>query len=99
MPDDRTIGQRIRTERLRHGKSLAVVAGMAGISVGHLSKMERGLERCDRRSTLARIADALGVHVGVFTGAPVNPTDADQIAAQTRIPALRLALLGTDLDT
>ncbi|HEX5495705.1 MAG TPA: helix-turn-helix domain-containing protein [Mycobacteriales bacterium] len=98
MPDH-TIGQRIRTERLRHGKSLAVIAGQAGISVGHLSKMERGLERCDRRSTLTRIANALGVELGVLTGSPVHVTDPEQLGAQTRIPALRVALLGTDLDT
>lgn len=98
MSDDRTIGQRIRTERLRRGKSLAVIAGQAELSVGHLSKMERGLERCDRRSTLARIASALGVPVSALTGQPPEPTDTEQVAAQSTVPALRLALMNTDLE-
>jgi transcriptional regulator with XRE-family HTH domain len=43
--DARTIGWRVRQIRYARRKSLAAVAGLAGISEGHLSRLERGAAR------------------------------------------------------
>lgn len=46
--DARMIGRRVRQIRNVRRKSLAVVAGLAGISTGHLSRIERGERALDR---------------------------------------------------
>lgn len=52
--DARTIGRRLRQIRNARGKSLVVIAGLAGISKSHLSRIER---RCQCR--LAEVGAAL----------------------------------------
>jgi transcriptional regulator with XRE-family HTH domain len=43
--DARTIGARLRQIRKSRGKSLAVIAGLAGISAPTLSRIETGRQR------------------------------------------------------
>ncbi len=70
--DDRTIGRRLRS--IRHGrrKSLRVIADLAGISAGHLSRIENGERALDRRSLTVALADALQVAPQELTGLPVT---------------------------
>lgn len=57
---DVRVGRRIRALRLEHGLSLAETAARAGLSVGTLSQIERGLSSLRVRS-LWPLAAALGV--------------------------------------
>lgn len=57
---DLRIGRRIRTLRLQRGRSLAELALAAGISIGALSQIERGLTSL-RVKTLWPLAGALGI--------------------------------------
>lgn len=59
--DARTIGRRLREIRYWRGKSLRVVAELAGITESHLSRLERGERPLDRRSRLEALATALQV--------------------------------------
>lgn len=61
MDETRTIGTRIREIRTWRGKSLRVVAELAGVSAGYLSRVERGQRAVDKRSLVEAIADALHV--------------------------------------
>lgn len=69
VEDARTIGQRLRKIRYWRGKSLRVVAELAGISESYLSRLERGERQVDRRSVLEALATALEVAPGELTGA------------------------------
>lgn len=57
----RTIGQRLREVRRWRGKSLRVIAELAGISESYLSRLERGDRQGDSRSLLEALAAALDV--------------------------------------
>lgn len=59
--DALTIGRRVRQIRRSRGKSLVVVAGLAGISKSQLSRIERGETALERRSDIVAIANALRV--------------------------------------
>ncbi|MBV9013226.1 MAG: helix-turn-helix domain-containing protein [Pseudonocardiales bacterium] len=61
VDDARTIGRRVRQIRLSRGKSLRVVAGLAGMSKSKLSLIERGELALDRRSDIVALANALHV--------------------------------------
>jgi transcriptional regulator with XRE-family HTH domain len=69
--DAQTIGRRVRQIRYARRKSLAVVAGLAGISEGHLSRIERGERALDRRSLIVGLANALEVAPSELTSLPV----------------------------
>ena len=89
--DDRTIGRRLRRIRQSRKLSLAVVAGLAGISTGHLSRIERGERALDRRSVTVALADALKVSPSEITSLPIPaPADGDSDSA---ISAVRVALM------
>ncbi len=75
-PDDRAIGSRLKTIRHARRKSLRVVAGLAGISPGQLSKIENGKAALDRRSVVVRLANALEVSPSELTALP-TPAPAD----------------------
>jgi transcriptional regulator with XRE-family HTH domain len=62
---DITIGDRILGLRRQRNLSLQQVAEVAGISIGHLSQIERGLSSPAVRD-LIRIAEALGARPGFF---------------------------------
>lgn len=63
---DRDVGARIRALRQAKGLSLDTVAGTAGLSIGFLSQIERGLSSPSLKA-LASLADALGLPIaGLF---------------------------------
>lgn len=88
--DARTTGRRLRQIRHARRKSLAVVAGLAGISTGHLSRIERGERALDRRSLIVALANALQVTPSELTTLPM-PT-AGNGAVDVGVEALRLAI-------
>ncbi len=90
------MGRRVRQIRTAQGKSLAVVAGLAGISDGHLSRIERGERALDRRSLIIALANALQVAPRELTRLPV-PTPANGHTDST-VEAVRLALMAVTND-
>jgi transcriptional regulator with XRE-family HTH domain len=98
MADERQdIARRLRELRAWRRKSLKVIAELAGITEGHLSRLERGERRLDKRSTIAALAAALEVSPSELIGQPLRWEDPAMAEAQATIPALRLALVGTEL--
>lgn len=94
MDDDTVgIGQRLQEIRAWRGLSLRVVAELAGLSAGHLSRVERGERLVDSRKTIAALADALAVSPSELIGHPVRSKDPMMAAAQATVPALRLVLI------
>lgn len=85
------IGARARMIRRRRGLSLDVAAGLAGISTGYLSMLERGQRGFNRRGLLEDLADALGCSVADLTGQPYLAPDratADALAVVAEITPL-----------
>jgi len=64
---DVEVGARIRSLRRARGISLKVVAERAGLSIGFLSQLERGISSASIR-VLARLADALEVGIAEIYG-------------------------------
>ncbi len=62
------IGHKLRQIRQARGKSLAVIAGLAGISPSYLSRLESGQRVLDRRSLIIALAKALEVAPSELTG-------------------------------
>lgn len=75
--------------------SQEVLAGLAGISQGYISKLERGAKDIDRRSTLVAIAKALQVSVTDLIGE--ESTDPLIVDAHAALPALEASLIGLSL--
>lgn len=98
LPDTHEIGRRARIIRRRRGLSLAVAAGLAGISTGHLSRLERGHRAFERRGLLEDLAGALGCSVADLTGQPYLPPDRATADALATLPGISLALHDTTLD-
>jgi transcriptional regulator with XRE-family HTH domain len=94
---DRSIGERIRERRKLLGTSVRLAADRAGIHHSSWSRIETGQMGADNRYTLAAIAAALRCSVAELTGGPVTPVDRAVAQAQTRVAAIRLALIETDL--
>lgn len=82
MEQENTIGRRLREIRAWRGLPLSAVAGLAGMSVGHLSNIERGKRRVDKRSTLEALAAALNVAPSELAATPFPPRD--DAAAEAR---------------
>jgi transcriptional regulator with XRE-family HTH domain len=85
----RTIGWRVHLVRHGRGKSLRVIAGLAGMSKSHLDRIERG-EKSPTLREIGALAEALQIAPSELTRLPVaapanGPTDA-------AIEAVRLAL-------
>ncbi|MGQ0773806.1 MAG: helix-turn-helix domain-containing protein, partial [Pseudonocardiales bacterium] len=57
----KSVGEQLRKIRLKRDLTLEVVAGLAGITAGYLSRVERGLAPLERHSHWKGIAAALGV--------------------------------------
>lgn len=94
--DGNDIGRRLRQLRHARGKSLAVIAGRAGISASYLSRLESGERALDRRSLIRDLADALEVAPGEITGAAAaapGPLDEDRA-----VNAVRVALLAASMN-
>ncbi|MGW5715697.1 helix-turn-helix domain-containing protein [Amycolatopsis sp. NPDC003865] len=90
-----SIGITIRRLRRWRGLSLEQLAGLSGLSKGYLSKIENERTAIDKRSTLVAIAGALRVSLSDITGDGLEIRDPQ---ADSAIPAIRDALLSTDLD-
>ena len=86
------IGRRVREIRVRQGRSLQVVAGLAGLSAGYLSRIERGERPVERRRTLEALASALSVPVTALTR-----MDGEDATAGPVLEAFRLALADIEL--
>jgi transcriptional regulator with XRE-family HTH domain/tetratricopeptide (TPR) repeat protein len=74
------IGRRVRQIRKAKGKSLAVVAGLAGISVSHLSNLELGRRNLDSVVLVEALAAALDVAPSELTGLPAGDVDVARVA-------------------
>jgi len=94
----RTIGQRLREIRYWRGKSLRVVAELAGVSESYLSRLERGERQVDRRSLLEALAAALEVAPGELTGAHELTSAEGMGEVHAAVVALRVALADNALD-
>jgi transcriptional regulator with XRE-family HTH domain len=92
IEDVRTIGQRLREIRYWRGKSLRVVAELAGISESYLSRLERGERQVDRRSLLESLAAALRVAPSEIAGQPYPPASENEAVAHAGAQALRAVL-------
>ncbi len=91
LGDDRTIGHRLKRIRNDRRKSLRVVAELAGISAGHLSRLENGERSLDRRSLIVALANALQIAPSELTSLPIPaPGDGGTDAA---VQAVRRALV------
>ena len=65
------LGSRLRLARMRAGVTLETIASAAGMTTGHLSRVERG-EKLPSMGAILRLAAALGVSLGdLIGGAPV----------------------------
>lgn len=90
------VGRKLRQIRHARGKSLAVVAGLAGISTSYLSRLESGKRALDRRSLIVALAEALEVApTEITTVAPATPR---QPAEDRSLGPVRLALLAVSMD-
>ncbi|MGH3815546.1 MAG: helix-turn-helix domain-containing protein [Pseudonocardiaceae bacterium] len=96
VEDARTIGARLCQIRRARGKSLRVLAGLAGMSKSHLDRIERGEVALDRRSEIFALADALQIAPSELTKLPEPaPTNGDADSAED---AVRLALMAVNHD-
>ncbi|MGH3602509.1 MAG: helix-turn-helix domain-containing protein [Pseudonocardiaceae bacterium] len=91
-----TTGGRLRQIRYARGKSLRVIAGLAGMSKSHLSQLERGERALDSRSETVALANALGIAPSDLTELPIPaPGDGHTDSA---IEAVRRALMAVNHD-
>ncbi|WP_084628213.1 helix-turn-helix domain-containing protein [Amycolatopsis nigrescens] len=89
------IGRTLRQIRKARGKSLAVVAGLAGISPGYLSMLESGKRALDRRSLIVRLANALEVAPTELTGEMI--TAVGGLPQDAALAEVRRALMAVSL--
>lgn len=94
-PSTGDIGHRLQQIRHARKKSLAVVAGLAGISTSYLSRLESGARSLDRRSLIVALANALEVAPSEITGPGV--TSPGQLDEDRSLNAVRLALLSASM--
>ncbi|MCP2258732.1 Helix-turn-helix domain-containing protein [Streptoalloteichus tenebrarius] len=85
------VGRRLRQIRHARGKTLTVVADLAGISPSYLCRLESGDRALDRRSLVLALAEALEVAPSEITGAPLPVPRAR--AEDRALGEVRLALL------
>lgn len=96
--DSSGIGSRARKVRRRRGMSLEAAAGLAGISKGHLSRLENGKKPFTRRGLIADLANALSCSVADLTGQPYLVPDQQSATASGWMPALSVAIHDATLD-
>jgi transcriptional regulator with XRE-family HTH domain len=78
--------------RRRRGLSLAVVAGLAGITKTYLSMLELGQRGFNRRGLIEDLAEALGCSVADLTGQPYLAPDRAITEGREALPGISLAL-------
>ncbi|GAA4857152.1 helix-turn-helix transcriptional regulator [Saccharopolyspora cebuensis] len=98
MDHDEGIALRLREVRAWRGLSLKVVAELAGITPGHLSNIEHGRRRVDKRSTLESLARALSVSPADLAGTPFPPTDDIAAGARAAVGAVEAIVADLRLD-
>jgi transcriptional regulator with XRE-family HTH domain len=96
--DAPAIGARARRIRLRRGLSLDVVGGLAGITGGYLSMLERGQRGFNRRGLIDDLAAALGCSVADLTGQPYLLPDRATTDAMATVPSIEQAIHDCTLD-
>ncbi len=96
--DHDRIGERAHAIRRRRGLSLAVAAGLAGISKSFLSMLENGHRQFERRGLLEDLAAALGCSVADLTGQPYLPLDRESAHAKRVITQIERGLNEATLD-
>ncbi len=67
----RTIGRRVKQVREARGKSLVVIAGLAGMSKSKLDRIELGESALDKLSDIVALADALEIAPGDLVRLPL----------------------------
>lgn len=97
MSETRGVGARIRELRAVRGKSLRVVAGLAGVSASYLSRVERGERTLDSRRILYALADALQVAPSELTGQPYPAPNADEAVGHAAAQAVRAVLRDAEI--
>lgn len=85
------MGRKLRQIRHARGKSLTVIAGLAGISPSYLSRLENGERALDRRSLIVALANALEVAPTEITS--VGATTPGELEEDRSLNAVRLALV------
>ncbi|MGH3763947.1 MAG: helix-turn-helix domain-containing protein [Pseudonocardiaceae bacterium] len=90
----RTIGRRLRQIRKSRGKSLVVIAGLAGMSKSQLDRIERGVVALDKLSEIVALADALQIAPSDLMRLPVPAPANGHTDSATE--AVRLALDAID---
>jgi len=90
-----TLGPQIRELRKSRGLTLTDLARRTGLSIGHLSQVERGLSTPTIRQ-LQQISAAMGVQIGWFfrSDPPVDDEEARVVVRGGRRRALRIGDLG-----
>jgi transcriptional regulator with XRE-family HTH domain len=98
VEDARTIGRQLRQVRKSRGKSMAVIAGLAGISEATLSRIETGKLALDSlsQSRIVALASALQIAPSELLRLPV-PAPANG-HTDSAIESVRLALDAIDTD-
>jgi transcriptional regulator with XRE-family HTH domain len=94
---DDHIGRRLREIRHWRGLSLTALADLSGVSIGHLSRIERGERPVTKRATLDALARALQVSPEELTGTPYAPVDPVSSQAHAALAAVETALDAYDL--
>lgn len=89
----RTIGRRVKQIREARGKSLVVIAGLAGMSKSKLDRIELGESALDKLSDIVALADALEIAPGDLVRLPLpapanGHTDATTKAVQRALNAI-----------
>lgn len=92
MEQEDSIGTQLRELRAWRGLTVRVVAELAGMSAGHVSNIENGARRVDRRSTLEALAAALRVAPSELAGTPIPSKDPLTREAYAGIAAVEGAL-------
>ncbi|CAH1687453.1 XRE family transcriptional regulator [Hyphomicrobiales bacterium] len=92
-----TVGGRIRRTRVSLGISLKQLSDSAGVSIGTLSQIERGIANPSFK-TMQKIQSALGVtQQTLFPTVPARAEDPDYIRRKDRRPLCDLGVLTKEL--
>ncbi|MGH8966047.1 MAG: helix-turn-helix domain-containing protein, partial [Actinomycetes bacterium] len=94
---DPLIGERIDYLRRWRGLTLRELAGLAGCSAGHLSKVIRGLEPCNSRVLINGVATALRVAPSEFLLEPMPGNDPVSREAHEGVEQIGTVLLHNSL--
>jgi transcriptional regulator with XRE-family HTH domain len=95
-PRPQHLGGRIRQLRYDRGWSQKQLGDLAGVSESAISRVESG-DRGLSKDAARAVATAFGITPSELTGQPIEWIDPDLLDARETIPAVRLALVGSQL--